>query len=230
MTSVAAARLWSERVDRVDTAVVVVVVSSWTALLVHDLGGPHTHGRLGSLPGWMVMVVAMMGPVALPAVRHVAVSSLRWRRLRAVGEFGAGYLAAWLAFGIAAIAVTGGIRPSAVTSGVVLLVAAGWQVTAAKRRFLQRCHRAIPLPPTGRAASVACARFGWIHGVACVGSCWPVMLVMAVVPVPHVGACAALLPALLHERLAPRPRRAARQTAVGLALAGAAALGWGVLS
>jgi hypothetical protein len=48
------------------------------------------------------------------------------------------------------------------------------------------------------------------------------MAVMAVAPGPHVLWCTGLLPVVLHERLAPRPRRAARTT--GAALAAAALL------
>ena len=54
------------------------------------------------------MVVAMMLPTALPAVRHVAANSLRRRRPGAMLTFAAAFVLIWVAFGVAAPA--GGAR------------------------------------------------------------------------------------------------------------------------
>jgi predicted metal-binding membrane protein len=59
-------------------------------------------------------------------------------------------------------------------------VAAGWELTAAKRRCLRACHRTLPLPPDGWKADAACARFGLRYGWACLGACWALMLAMAI--------------------------------------------------
>lgn len=245
---VSASRLawwWSERVERVDALVVTAVVSAWAALVVHDFGPRHLHGPapgsdsfhgvsagrvVAAMPGWVLMVVSMMGPVALPAIRHVAASSLRWRRMRAVLEFGSVYFGVWIGAGLVAIALTAEVEPSASLVGAVLLVAAAWQLTPAKRRALLACHRAIPMPPAGRRATIACARFGGVHARACIASCWPVMFAMALAPMPHAAWTAVLLPVVVHERWAPKPRRAARQSALVLAAAGAGVLLWMLFS
>lgn len=228
---------WSERVERVDMLVLTAVAAAWAALVVHDFGSRHAHGPaagsenligvsagrvVGAMPGWILMVVAMMGPVALPAIRHVAASSLRWRRGRAVIEFCSVYFAMWIGAGLVAVALTAEVEPSPPLLGALLLVAAAWQLTPAKRRALLACHRAIPMPPTGPQATIACARFGGVHARACMASCWPVMFAMVLAPMPHAAWTAALFPVVVHERCAPKPRRAARQSAGVLALAAAA--------
>jgi predicted metal-binding membrane protein len=210
------------RPDTVVHAVWGAIAAAWVALVVHDVGPAHDHNPVGGVAAWFVMVVAMMGPAVLPAVRHVVDSSLRWRRPRAVAEFLGVYVGGWMLFGLAAVSIASALGQSVGLAACALATAALWQVTPYKWRAMIDCHRAVPLPPTGRRASVGCLTFGAVHASACVRSCWPAMAVMAVAPGPHVLWCTGLLPVVLHERLAPRPRRAARTT--GAALAAAALL------
>lgn len=214
-------RAWPAR--PVPPAAVLVIGTAWLLLAVHEL---EPAGARHSLPvevmGWTVMSAAMMGPAALPAMRHVALSSLRWRRSRAVAEFVAAYGALWVAFGVVALGVTSRLGPSGRLVAVALVLAALWQLSPGKQRFLRRCHRAVPLPPTGRRATLGCLRFGWVHGVACVGSCWGLMAVMAAAPAGHLAWNAVVTLLVLRERSAPRPRRAARQAALPLVVLAAA--------
>lgn len=232
LTTASRVKVWARR-DGVELVAAMAVPAAWLALVTHEVT-PHVHGLtsgstspaavtatgvIAHLGGWMVMVVAMMGPVVLPAIRHVARSSLRWRRTRAVLEFTAVYVGLWLGFGVLALVAVSAVTPSGWLVAVILAVAAVWQLTPLKRRFLRNCNRAVPLPPTGRPATVGCSRFGWVHGLACIGSCWCVMAVMAAAPSGHLLWSAALTPVVIHERFARKPRRAARQAAVGLAVA-----------
>jgi hypothetical protein len=52
------------------------------------------HGQ--GMPGVVAMVIAMMAPLTLANVRHVALSSLWRRRHRAIAAFLVGYLAVWI--------------------------------------------------------------------------------------------------------------------------------------
>jgi predicted metal-binding membrane protein len=192
----------------------VVVALAWVVLLARP--GHHWAGP-ADLPQWTVMAVAMMGPAALPGVRHTGLNSLRWRRGRAQLEFAGGYLAVWVAYGAAVLLV---VPP--VPVGVLLLVAAGWQLTPYKRRWLLACHRGRPLPPTGRAADRAAAGFGLRIGGACVGSCWALMLVMAAAPMNPLWT-AGLAAVITTERLTRHPTRTTR--VAGLLLA-AVAFAW----
>jgi predicted metal-binding membrane protein len=238
MTTVAAVvtrarRRWRPPED----VALAVVVAAWLvlpAMTYHaaSVTAPSAvHAAADAVLAWVVMTAAMMGPVALPAVGHVARNSLRWRRGRAVAWFAAAYGAVWLVAGVVlltlAAIVPGGRSLRALA--VSLAVAAAWQVSPLKRRALAACHRTVPLPPIGRRATLGCVRFGLRHGLACAASCWAVMAAMAVTPGAHVLVAAALTPVVAVERYALRPRKASRRTAaaLGLAAAGVALLAFG---
>jgi predicted metal-binding membrane protein len=177
-----------------------------------------------ALGSWVLMTVAMMGPGALAGVRHTGMNSLCWRRRRAMAEFSASYLAVWVAFGLLVIAGTAAIPgvPGWPALAATLAVAAAWQLTPYKRRLLRDCHRSVPLPPTGWSADRGALTFGLRNGLACLGSCWCLMIVMVAVPGAHLLWTAALTGVVTTERWVERPRRVSRWAAVGL---GAAALG-----
>jgi predicted metal-binding membrane protein len=219
----------------------LAVAAAWLVLLTHapatTHGGAHAGGRGNlpadvalALPQWLTMTVAMMGPAALMALRHTAANSLVWRRGRAMLEFSAAYVATWMLFGIAALAVAERLSMSRWTAMAVTLAAAAvWQLSPAKRRALRACHRSVPLPPRGWRAELGAVRFGLRHGLACVGSCWCVMLAMAMEPGGHVLWMLPLTGALTAERLLERPLRATRVAAAALTVgavlsAGAAAV------
>jgi predicted metal-binding membrane protein len=181
----------------------------------------------GGLPHWVLMTVAMMGPAALAGIRHTGLNSLRWRRGRAMAEFSAAYLFIWTAFGIAALAATA-LLPAITgwtATGLALAAAAAWQLTPLKRRWLRGCHHSVPLPPRGWRAETGSVRFGLRNGCSCLGSCWCLMLVMAVVPNAHLVWSAALTLVVTTERLLERPRRATRLAALALAVAAIGAVG-----
>ena len=185
-------------------------------------------GVIAGLPYWLLMTVAMMGPVALVGVRHTALNSLQWRRGRAVAEFSTGYLAVWAAVGAAAIAAAEAKPlPRDVGLSVVLTGAAAWELSAAKRRVSRACHRPLPLPLYGWPAERGALVFGLRQGVACVGTCWGLMLTMVVVPGAHLLWMTALTCLIAMQRIARRPRRASTITASGL---GAAAVATVVLA
>jgi predicted metal-binding membrane protein len=171
------------------------------------------------LPMLALMAVAMMVPTAMPAVRHVAVNSVYWRRRRAVAEFLAVFVAIWALFNLAvlgALSLWGPAGSPAAAAGVLAL-AALWQLTPAKRWALRACHRPRPLPPRGWRASAGVAGFGLRNGGACLLSCWALMLTTVFVPLPRLPWMAALTALIAAERLSPKPRRASRRVALALA-------------
>lgn len=202
----------------------VAVAAAWLALLMPAHPAmDHVHGMEPATPSmtsWLLMVVAMMGPAALSGVSHTARNSLRWRRGRAVLEYAGGYLAVWAATGVVVLTGVTAIpeAPGAAALAGVLGGAAVWQLTALKRWSLRECHRSVPLPPRGWQADRAALRFGARNGAACVGSCWCMMLAMAVAPTGHLLLTATLTVAVTAERLAQRPRRVVRLCSVALAL------------
>ena len=181
------------------------------------------------LPMWTLMTVAMMLPGALPALAYVASHSFRWRRLRATGCFAGTFLAVWVGFGAVALTLSSLLHANAsLELALALAVGATWQLSAYKRRAMRDCHRSIPLPPAGRAATVAVARFGAFNGRACVRSCWPSMVAMVAVPAAQMPVWMAILTVLMTgEKLAGHPRMAARMVAIalGVGAVGAAVVG-----
>jgi predicted metal-binding membrane protein len=174
---------------------------------------------LAGMPMWSLMALAMMLPAALPATAHVAVNSLSRRRGRAVSQFLVAYLAPWLAFGALVLLVLA-LLPTdrvVVLLAVALAVATAWELSPAKQWALNRCHRTSPLPPRGWRASLGATRYGVLHGGACVASCWPLMLVMAVAPSARLAWCAGLAGLGLAEKATLKPRRRARRLGALLA-------------
>ena len=180
---------------------IALVGGAW-ALAGH---GPHALGPAG----WVAMVVAMMLPATIPVTRSIALESLWSRRYRAPAVFLAAFVAVWSLFGAVAFGAWGLAEPHAgsphVVIALILLAGAGWQLTRRHRRCLKRCHRRRPIGVRGRAADLACARYGAYHARQCCATCWPLMLAM--VPA-HLPALMLGLAALsTWQRLARRPRR-----------------------
>lgn len=186
------------------------------------LAGPSS-SLVTALPMLALMAMAMMVPPALPMIQYVGLNSLYWRRRRAVLEFVVVFVAVWVAYSVVVLGAIGGVgvASSPLAPVAVLGLAALWQLTPAKRRALQACHRTRPLPPKGRRASAAVAAFALHNGVACLASCWAMMLTTAFVGLPGLIWPAALTALITAERLSVKPRRASRRVALAL---GAAAI------
>ncbi len=208
--------------------------------IAHDHGGHQAHlrsepvvppdplhgsgGAMDSLVDWGLMSVGMMLPVALPAVGHVAVNSLRRRRPRAMTLFVAAYIGIWIGFGIPVLAAAHWLREATALDGRVLLaaalvIAAAWQLTRYKRRALFQCKQTVPLPPIGLPADAACLRFGALQGWRCLRSCWALMVVMALVHHDGFAMMAAMTTLIVTEELTRVGRRLLRPSAGVLALA-----------
>ncbi|HEY5856999.1 MAG TPA: DUF2182 domain-containing protein [Aldersonia sp.] len=197
--------------------------------LGHPAGGGTS--LVEALVGWAVMCVAMMVPLTLPAVRHVAYNSLRVRRPRAIAIYLGVFVAGWVLVGLVAIPALGGLRVGLGIDGPLLLVAALagaaiWQLTPAKRRALFACRRTVPLPPLGPRADAACARYGIQQATRCLVACGPIMLAMALVERGALAWMAGLTAIVVAEALPLLGPRLIRPIAAALALAaGLVALG-----
>jgi predicted metal-binding membrane protein len=147
--------------------------------------GPWTGiGTLGWFLGvWVVMMAAMMFPSVAPTV--ALYSKMSRARLRPA-LFVAGYLITWtaagaLAFviGLAGRAIVGDLtweRAGHLLTGVVLLVAAVYEVTPLKNVCLTRCRSPLGLLlGSWRDGPAGAVRMGIRNGAWCVGCCWALM-------------------------------------------------------
>lgn len=162
--------------------VVPAAAGAWAlmALAPHPHAGHHGHApaRNPDALATLAMVVAMMLPLAIPSIRHVARTSAR--RHRATACFLAGYLVVWM-LAMLAIAAAWAFAVSlagwtAAAAGAVVL-AAVWEVVPARQRHARRCDRTVPIAPAGWRAHADCARYGATSAIACAGSCWALMAI-----------------------------------------------------
>ena len=164
--------------------VLLAAAAGWTliaATLHSHAGRTGPGGSGGSGAFWLIaMVLAMMLPLVIASVRHVAFSSLWGRRHRAIFAFLTGYVALWMLV----LAVIVGARDLATSfvgwtavAAATTVAASLWEFTPGKRRRLHRCLRTVPLAPQGWRAERDCAWFGVTTGVNCVATCWALMAV-----------------------------------------------------
>jgi len=126
---------------------------------------------------WMIMVVAMMLPLAADSARDVAARSLWARRQHAITGFVLGYLSVWLIAGIAISLVISLLKSHAwldprIAIGVSFCIAVAWHCTPLKKRALFSCHRTMPIAPNGWRANLDCIQYGWMIGGSCLLNCW----------------------------------------------------------
>jgi hypothetical protein len=142
--------------------------------------GPHP-STARDFASWIAMAGAMMLPTTVYAVRDVAMRSYYNRRLRAVFGYIVGYLCCWLMTG----AVFSFLRKSPVahdlrTAAGLFLLAGAWVMLPIRSQWFARCHRQIPLSPSGLRADLDTARQGIVHGIPCIYTCWLPMFACAI--------------------------------------------------
>lgn len=187
----------ARRRRRIRTPVLVLAALAWAVLALLASGSSSagsgmsgmagmtsdTHASTGSLAGfladWPLMLIAMMAPLLIPALRHAYDRSLPGRRWRTMALLVAGYLATWWVAGVVLQELSTGLRAGLGASGALiigLLLAIAWQFSPAKQRCLNRHHAHPPLAAFGWAADLSALRFGWVQARWCVGCCWSMML------------------------------------------------------
>jgi predicted metal-binding membrane protein len=213
--------------------VLVAAAAAWVWMIgmpAGHAGHGAAHAAHGDAPAgpsvlWIaVMVVAMMAPLTVSGVRHVAVASA-WRGRRvAVAEFMAGYVAVWLAASVLIALAWGGLAAAVPWAAAVALVVAAavlWELAPARRRQLVRCERTVPLARRGWRADRDRLRFGAERGVSCVATCWALMA--ACTAFAHSVPVMAILFAV---RIVPRHPRHPSPALAAAGVCVAALVGW----
>lgn len=137
-------------------------------------------GGLEEAAGWLLMVVAMMLPAALPNIRDIAARSYRTMRAPLSFAYIGGYLSTWALAGSLLLAfepLSPGWRLRCAAS--FCLAGVAWAFHPARRVFFVRCHVRIALRPQGYGAYADVLRQGSINATGCIGGCWPLMMACA---------------------------------------------------
>jgi predicted metal-binding membrane protein len=181
---------------------------------------------------WMVMMVAMMLPAVLPWALFFARSNRlapsSGRTDLSFMSFLSGYFVLWLLYSVAAAALQVSLQhvaasrpiPENVTtmsSGVVLLLAGAFQLTAFKQACLRHCRSPLGFFLTRWQDGPAGAfGMGLRHGVFCVGCCWALMVLAIAAGVMNLMWMILLTAVICVETLAPHGDRIGRGIGVVL--------------
>jgi predicted metal-binding membrane protein len=186
---------------------------------------------------WVVMMVAMMTPSAVPVLMmYRTVSQLQNKQNSQVSStwlFLSGYLVTWVGFSAAATLTQWGLHNTALLTpmlasaspllGGALLVAAGvYQFTPLKDACLSQCRTPMGfLLSEWRDGKLGPLWMGMRHGVYCVGCCWLLMALLFVGGVMNLVWVALIAAYVLVEKVAPARLWISR-------ISGLAAIAWGL--
>jgi predicted metal-binding membrane protein len=190
---------------------------------------------------WAAMMVAMMLPGALPTIvlfqRALRNDPKVRSAARGMFAFAAGYVLAWAGFSAGATLLQWALAEAALLSpmmvsaspalgGTLLVVAGVYQWTPFKHACLRSCQSPLAfLAQHWRPGTPGALRLGFAHGLACVGCCWALMLLLFVGGVMNLLWIAAITVFVLVEKLLPHGSRAgplvSALSGLGLIVAGA---------
>jgi len=194
----------------------------WTMSMVWMPGQTWPGAAVEFLAMWLVMMVAMMLPSALPML---------WRYRDAVAPtVGVGYFLVWTAIGMAVFPLGIGLaaiemrQPAAaravpIAVGVVVLIAGCLQFTRWKAHHLACCR---DVPGNGPTNAATAFRHGLRFGLHCSHCCAGLMAILLVVGVMDLRTMALVAAAITAERLSPDGEGVAH--AIGAAAVGAGLL------
>jgi predicted metal-binding membrane protein len=163
------------------------------AASMSGMGGMAVLGAGLFLATWVVMMVAMMFPSAAPMVlTHARIVRSRGEGTIPTVAFVLGYLVVWTAAGLVPLGVIQLLGTSIGApligwlprlGGAVVVVAGVYQLTPLKNACLRACRSPLSfvLSHDFGGGAKAAARAGMSHGAFCLGCCWALMAVLAVV-------------------------------------------------
>jgi predicted metal-binding membrane protein len=179
-------------------ALLVCAAAAWLLTAQHaasmaGMGGVAMLGAGLFLVTWVLMMVAMMFPTIAPMVlTHASIVRSRGERAWPTVAFVFGYLVIWTAVGLVPLAIIELLGSSFAASisvwlprvgGAIVVVAGLYQFSSLKNVCLKACRSPLGFVLTHDfgGGSPAAVRAGASHGIYCLGCCWAMMSVLAVV-------------------------------------------------
>lgn len=156
---------------------------------------------------WIVMVTAMMLPASLSAIQtYGTVAAVRGQSRSALPGFIGSYFGLWLLFGLACLIGDGVLhrmvdaspwltQHSFVVQAAVLGMAGLYQFMPLKQRFLAACRHGTSTGGSDRLGLKA----GVLHGIDCIASSGPLMLVMFAAGTANLVWMVALTAVMVYE-------------------------------
>jgi predicted metal-binding membrane protein len=230
----------------------VIVLLSWVYLfdMARGLDGTVSGGHCASMAGepwsvgyfsailvmWIIMMVGMMVPSAIPMVLVYASIVRKAARegssLAATEIFVAGYVIIWSLFALVATIAQWALDQVALLSpmmtsnsnilgGLLLLTAGAYQLTPLKRTCLQHCRSPIQfLSSRWKPGGLGAFQMGVEHGSFCLGCCWVLMALLFVGGVMNLWWIGGLTLFVLFEKVVPFGAMAGRTLGAMVAVCG----------
>jgi len=201
------------------------------------VGGMAMTGAGLFLLTWLVMMVAMMFPSVAPMVlAFTSVTRSRGEGYVPTAAFVLGYLMVWTAAGLVPLSVLQVINqvwmapPSwlARVGGAAIVLAGVYQFTPLKNVCLRACRTPLGFIMThdfGRGLPPA-VRAGASHGLYCLGCCWALMAVLAVIGLMNVAWMAGIAAVFFVEKNVRRGEWVPKFVGVACIIGGLGVLIW----
>lgn len=188
---------------------------------------------------WVVMMIGMMTPVAMPVLLLLAKMRRDQSQSSTALLFGLGHLSVWIAFSLVAASLQWSLHQAALLSmsmavtspylaGIILIGVGIYQLTPAKAKCLTKCQSPLDFVMTNwREGSKGAYILGLRHGLYCLGCCWALMCVLFVVGVMNLVWVAVITVFIFIEKFGPKGLRIARAAGVLIILAGIVSMFYG---
>src|SRR5947207_6337503 len=189
---------------------------------------------------WLLMMVAMMFPSVAPmTLAFASMTRLRGDASAATVVFVLGYLAVWALSGLVPLGVQQAVNqiwmspPSWLprAGGAVIILAGIYQLTPLKDTCLRACRSPLGFVMTHNFGGglPAALRAGASYGLYCVGCCWGLMAVLAVLGLMNLAWMAVIAAVFFTEKNVHRGDVLPRVVGAACIAGGLAILAWPIL-
>ena len=225
-------------------ALLVCAAAAWLVTVSQagsmGMGGIAMVGAALFLIRWLVMMVAMMFPSVAPmTLAFASVTRSRGEGVVPTAAFVLGYLLVWTAAGLVPLAILQAASHIWMTApswlpraGGAVIVAAGiYQFTPLKDACLRACRSPLGfiLSHDFGGGSASAVRAGVSHGTYCLGCCWALMAVLAVLGLMNIAWMAVFAAVFFIEKNVRRGELLPRIVGAACVAGGLAVVVWPVL-
>jgi predicted metal-binding membrane protein len=186
---------------------------------------------------WLVMVVAMMFPSVAPmTLAFASVTRSRGEGIVPTAIFVLGYLMVWTAAGLVPLGVLQALDQIWMTTpswlprvgGAVVILAGIYQFTPLKDTCLRACRTPLGfiLSHDFGGGPASAVRAGASHGLYCLGCCWALMAVLAVLGLMNIAWMAVFAAVFFIEKNVRRGEWLPRIVGAACIVGGLAIVAW----